>query len=346
MRKFMTHALLAAIALLFAVPALADGPGSAGPDKAAAPVIRAGPIPAPAAAAAPVGRSGAIALLDGEISLNVPAGYSFYSAEEAYAYLQRTGAAAPSGTIVGLIGRANVNVRAPGTWATVVSYDAIGYVAPETASGLADANFEADVRTARASQSRVFEGFAAQPAFDAVTPNVVWAERAAAPGSAGSDLRYEQKSLGRKGVACLSSIGSADQMDEIAAAAAGMQSMLSFGEGSRHADFQPASDQVSAYSVPGLVTGIAAGEVEPAAPAQTQTGIGGLSGWFPWIAFGVVGLAIVGYMMTRRRTAPDTDAEDDEAAPPARPAAVVAPPPPPPPPPAEAPPAAEEPKPE
>ena len=313
MRKNLTHALLAALALFMASPAFADGPGSAGPDRAAPPVIRAGPIPAPAAAAAPVGRSGAINLMDGEVLLSVPAGYRFYSAEEAYAYLQRTSAAAPSGTVLGLLAPANANVRAPGTWASVVSYDAIGYVQPETASGLADTNFEADVRTARASQNRVFEGFAAPPAFDAATPNVLWAERAAAPGSAGSDLRYEQKSLGRQGVACLTSIGSADQMDAITAAAADMQHMLSFPEGRRHADFLPASDQVSAYSVPGLVTGVAATEVQvaDATSGEGQTGIGGLAGWFPWIAFGIIGLAIMGYMMTRRRKEPEADAEPD-----------------------------------
>jgi uncharacterized membrane-anchored protein len=311
MRKNLTQALLAALALFMATPAYADGPGTAGPDVAAAPV-RAGPIPAQAATAAPVGRSGAIALMDGEVLLNVPAGYRFYSAEEAYAYLHRTAAAAPGGTVIGLLARAGANVRAPGTWASVISYDAIGYVQPQTASGLAEPNLEADVRIARASQNRVFEGFAAPPVFGAATPNLVWAERAAAPGSAGSDLRYEQKSLGRQGVACLTSIGSADQMDEITAAAGDLQAMLSFPEGRRHADFQAASDQVSAYSVPGLVTGIAAAEVQVAvAAAEGQTGIGGLAGWFPWIALGIIGLAIGGYMLTRRRKEPDTDVEPD-----------------------------------
>ncbi len=309
MRGKFTHAVLGLLALFIAAPAYADGPGSAGPDAAAAP-IRAAPIAAPAA---PEGRSGIIALLDGEMSLNVPRGYRFYSAEEAHAYLQRNGAAAPSGTVAGLLARAGANVRAPGTWASVVSYDAIGYVQPETASGLADANFEAEVRTARASQSRVFEGFAAAPAFDAAAPNVIWAERSAAPGSAGPDLRHEQKSLGRQGVACLTSIGSADQMADITAAAADMRAMLSFPEGRRHADFQPANDLVSAYSVPGLITGIAAGQVVDtiAAGGQGQSGSGGLAGWFPWIAFGVIALAGVGYMLTRRRKDPDAEPETE-----------------------------------
>jgi uncharacterized membrane-anchored protein len=151
----------------------------------------------------------------------------------------------------------------------------------------------------------VFEGFAEAPAFTAETPHLVWAERAAAPGSQGKDLRYEQKVLGRYGVASLTSIGSADQMPEIAAAAEALRGMLSFNSGARHGDFQPASDQVSSYSVPGLVTGVA--NAAPQALAETaaapagQTAFGGLSGYFPWIAIGVIVLAIAGFMMMRRR---------------------------------------------
>lgn len=331
MRFNLLHALFGAFALVLAAPALADGPGAAGPDVAAPPV-RAAPLPPQAQQAAPEGRTGVIALGDGELSLNVPAGYRFYSAEEAYSYMQRNSAATPSGSVFGLLAKAGANVRAPGTWATVVSYDAIGYVQPETASGLADANFETDVRTARASQNRPFEGFAMPAAFDAAAPELMWAERAAAPGSQGPDLRYEQKSLGRHGVATLTSIGSADQMPEMQAAATDYKAMLSFPEGSRHGDFVAASDQVSAYTVPGLVTGLSAAQVAAAAEAQgeKQKGIGGLSRWFPWIALGVVVLAGLGFMMTRRR-APDAELEEEEAQP--APKAKAAPPPPPPPPP-------------
>lgn len=299
----IAQAVLAALALFIATPVFADGPGDAGPDVAAPPAVT---QPAPSAEpAAAQGRTGQITL--DEITLNVPQGWTFYSAEEAQRYLQLNNAAAPSGAVLGLLARDGDNVRAPGTWATVVSYDAIGYVQPETASGLSDANFEADVRAARTQQARAFEGFATAPAFDTATPNLVWAERSAAPGSHGPDLRYEQKSLGRYGVACLTSIGSADQMPEIEAAAAALRGMLSFPEGRRHADFQAATDQVSSYSVPGLVTGVPTPVAQAASePAPTgQTAFAGMSGWFPWIAIGVIILAIGGYMLMRKRRPAD-----------------------------------------
>ncbi len=316
MRRNLTRAMLAALALFMVAPAYADGPGNPGPNVAAPPV-RAAPVTTPPTAqpsAAPEGRSGIIPLGNGGLSLNVPASYRFYSADEARAYLQRANQQLPSGVTYGLLARAGEDIRAPGTWATVVSYDAIGYVQPETASGLSDANFETQVRDARQTQNRAFESFATDPSFNTEMPYLIWAENVAAPGGAtGKDLRYEQKILGRDGVACMTSIGSADQMTAIAAAAGDLRGMLSFAEGKRHADFQAAVDQVSAYSVPGLVTGVPAAEpqtlVETASTGSGQTAFGGLSGYFPWIALGVVVLAGVGYLLMRRRNEDDEDFE-------------------------------------
>jgi len=312
MRKTLSRAMIAAAMLLIAAPAVADGPGDTEADVAAPPA-RTEPAPqaAPSAApdAAPQGRTGLIPLNNNEITLNVPAGYRYYSAEEAYAFLQRKNAAAPSGTVLGLLAPADTDIRAPGAWATVISYDAIGYVQPETAAGLEESTFESEVRQARTQQNRPFAGFIAAPAFESADPSVIWAERARAPGSQAADLRFEQKELGRYGVACLTSIGAADQMDEISAAAADLAAILSFPQGKRHADFAPASDQVSAYTVPGLVTGLAAPTTQALAdPAETpaeQTSFGGLAGWFPWIALGAVVLAGGGYLLMRRR-------DDDE----------------------------------
>jgi uncharacterized membrane-anchored protein len=327
MRKFIVRAALAALALTIAAPAYSDGPGDAGPDVAAPPVnVRPQPAPTEPVRAAPIappqGRSGVVPLSGGALTINVPRNYRFYGPEEANAFLQRNGAAAPAGEVLGLVAPANADVRAPGTWATVVSYDAIGYVQAETASGLSDTAFEDQVREARRAQNRPFEGFAAPPAYTATaTPRLVWAERAAAPGSAtAADLRYEQKSLGRYGVACLTSIGAADQMPAMQAAAETLQGMMSFPEGRRHEDFLPASDSVSDYTVPALVTGVnpqAQAIAEPAADASApgQTSFGGLAGWFPWIALGVVVLAGVGYFLMRPRHDDDDDSPEEPTSP-------------------------------
>ena len=308
MLKNLTHTLLAMFVALLPASAFADGRGDAGANIAAPPV-HAAPLPASAPA---TGRSGQISLMNGELALNVPHGWKFYPAEEAQAFLRRTSGAAPSGTVLGLLAKADVNPRQAGVWATVVSYDAIGYVQPETSSGLAEPNFETSVRAARASQNRAFEGFAAQPAFDTGAPDLSWAERASAPGAAtGADLRVEEKLLGRYGVASLTSIGSADQMADIMASAHELKSMLSFPAGRKASDFQAATDHVSAYTVPALVTGVPPASVQALAqtPAtgQAQTGFGGF-GAYAGIAAGVAILAALGFVFMRPRRKPEDQA--------------------------------------
>jgi uncharacterized membrane-anchored protein len=288
--------------------AYADGRGNAGRDIAAPPV-HAAPVQQQSA---PEGRTGQISLQNGQVSLNVPHGWKFYSPEEAYAFLQRTGSAAPSGTVLGLLARDGVNPRQAGSWASVVSYDEIGYVQPESASGLTDASFEQSVRDARHTQNRAFEGFAVQPVFDATLPTLAWAEHQGAPGAGGADLRMEKRFLGRKGVATLTSIGSADQQDAMQKANDELTPALTFAQGYRQADFQASTDQVSAYSVPGLVTGVPTPAQAPQALAdnagQSQTSFGGLAGMFPWIALGVIVLAGAGFMLTRKKKPEDETA--------------------------------------
>jgi len=305
MRKLITQL---AAALLFALgcvaPAFADGRGNAGPDIAAPPT-HAAPV---TREAAPQGRSGQIALMNDHLLLNVPTGWKFYPPEEAYNYLQRTNAAAPSGTVLGLLARTGVNPRQPGAWATVVSYDEIGYVPPQTASGLADPNFEQSVRDARRNQRRAFDGFATAPAFDANSATLAWAEHAAAPGAGGADLRIEKKLLGRKSVATLTTIGSADQAPDMQKASDELAPLLTFAEGYRQADFQAGVDQVSSYSVPGLVTGVPTPTAAPQALTDTQgeaqTSFGGF-GVYLWIAVGIAILAALAYGIMRGRRKPE-----------------------------------------
>lgn len=311
MRKLITQLAAALLfAVGFATTAYADGHGNAGRDIAAPPTHEA---PVHQTTAPEAGRTGQISLQNGQLSLNVPHGWKFYSAEEAYAFLQRTKSSAPTGSVLGLLARDGVNPRQDNTWATVVSYDEIGYVQPQTASGLTDANFEQSVRAARQTQSRSFEGFAEQPAFETATPTLAWAEHQAAPGTGGADLRMEKKFLGRKGVATLTTIGAADQQDKMQKGIDELTPALIFTDGNRAADFQAASDTVSSYSVPGLVTGVPTPATAPQAAAdtsgQSQTSFGGLSGMFPWIALGVIVLAGLGFLATRRKKP-----EDEEAA--------------------------------
>jgi uncharacterized membrane-anchored protein len=285
-------------------------PTPASPQTNAAPAT-----PAPAAAQTPaIGRTGQIALMDNGLTINVPSGYKFYSAEEALAFLHKNNAQTPSGSVLGLIAPAAADIRADGAWATVLSYDPINYVPAESAGGLAAPDLEERTNAARETQGRPFEGFAAQPAYDAATYHLTWAERTAPPASGGKDFRHEQRLLGRYGVAGLTSVGSADQQPAINTAAPALFAMISFPDGRKYTDFSPASDATSGYSIPGLVTGVPEANPNLVADAASAGGAnasekagagGGLQGVFPWIALGIAALAGVGYMLSRRGQSED-----------------------------------------
>lgn len=320
-----------AAALLTAAPAFADGPAQETPDIAAPPIpqqppVRAAPTPPaePAATPAPVGQTGAISLPQNTgLALNVPQGYRFYPADQARAFLQRSNTVAPPGEVLGLLAPASVRIDQPDAWATVVSFQPIGHVPNENAAKLTDPAFEGDVRAARQRASRPFEGFALAPAFAEAGPSLSWAERTAPPAAGGRDLRHELRLLGRNGVATLASIGAADQMGAMTAAAPDYLTMLQFGAGQRYTDFA-GTDRVADFDIPGLVTGESkaqaqmlvgeAASTDAPAPTQETGGGAGLMGMFPWIAAGVAGLAAVGYlaarMMRRRR---DEDLDEPEA---------------------------------
>jgi uncharacterized membrane-anchored protein len=331
----------ATLALSFS-PALADGPPSTPPVRtadAAAPApaqpqvapapaqapVRAGPIQAPAqpqataAAADAPPRTGAVTLASGAVSMNVPAGYLLYSPAEAQAYLQRVSAPAPRGEILGLLAPAGTRPTHQNFWGAVVAYEPIGHVSPDGGAALAAPGLADDVRAARTAAQRGFEGFAAQPAFDASAASLTWAERTAQPGPAVRDLRYEQRLLGRQGVVSFTSIGRSDQLSQIVAAAPATLQSASFPAGQRYADFAP-GDTASRFDLAGLVTGresataqIASDAGPPGAPAPAQKqgflGGAGLQGLFPWIAAGVVALAALGWFILGRRRRPEDDAE-------------------------------------
>jgi uncharacterized membrane-anchored protein len=91
--------------------------------------------------------------------------------------------------------------------------------------------------------------------------------------------------------------------------------MLSFPDGRKASDFQAATDHVSSYSVPGLVTGVPASaasaqtlaETPATSGGQAQTAFGGFA-TYGWIAAGVAALAALGFVLMRRKK-PDEESE-------------------------------------
>lgn len=246
MRRTILAALAVALAAGTASMALADGFGPRVTKKQAA---------AAKAAARPAsyGQTGDITLGASGLKLFVPATYYFLPGPEARAYLQRIGAPAPAGEVLGMVAPANLRSIDPGFWGAVISTNPLGHVAEERADRLAAADFIDEVRGARPATGARLEAFTSVPSYDRSRHAASWTERTAGAATART-IRSEQRLLGRNSVVGITIDARADQQASVAAAAGEVSRMISFPAGQTYADYVPASDQAPIYDLPSLLT--------------------------------------------------------------------------------------------
>lgn len=315
---------LAAVLLAgLAGAALADG---VGPRPSRAPAVQKAEQKA---AEQRYGQTGEIMLANGQIRLNVPATYYFLPAPEARAHLQRIGAQAPSGQVLGMVAPSGARPIDDGFWGAVISVNPLGHVAEERADRFAAPDFIDEVRGARPAPAPRIDAFASPPIYDSARHLAAWTERY--PGSATArTIRNEQRLLGRNVAAGVTIDARADQLATIAAAAPEVGRMVSFPAGQAYADFKPGSDPGALYDLPSLltlktkptVTAAPATEPAPGIPAQSgglqpvgepatadtpaaAFSMADVQKWLPWIGGGLVALAVIPWLvgMARRRPA-------------------------------------------
>ncbi len=275
------------------------------------------------------GQTGEITLANGAIKLWVPATYYFLPAPEARAHLQRIGAPAPAGEVLGLIAPSGARPIDAGFWGAVISTNPLGHVAEERADRLAAADFIEEVRAARPASSPRLEAFASPPVHDGARHLTAWTERTAGA-AATRTLRNEQRLLGRNLVAGVTIDARGDQLATVAAAAPEIARMVTFTPGQAYADFRAGPDPAPLYDLPSLLTlkskpvaTVAAGPVAPATPSSGTPAagipaqssglqpVGDAAGttpagafsmadvqrWLPWIAGGLVALAVIPWLV-------------------------------------------------
>lgn len=266
------------------------------------------------------GRTGEIALANGALRLWVPATYYFLSASEARAHLQRIGAPAPSGEILGLVAPSGSRPIDPGFWGAVISVNPLGRVAEERADRFAAPDFTDEVRAARGTPNAKLT-FASPPIYDSARKLAAWTERTEGPATART-VRNEQRILGRSLVAGVTIDARADQIATVAAAAPELARMVTFAPGQQYADYRPGADPAPLYDLPSLVTlkarpvtalpastppapGIPAqgGGLQPIgdAPAAAAPGLGDMTSWLPWALGILVLLAAIPWLVGMAR---------------------------------------------
>ena len=324
--------------------ALADGPGPGRrpPQKQAqAPK---GAVVAPQQ----FGQTGDITLGNGSLKLFVPATYYFLPAAEARAHLQRIGAHAPSGEVLGMVAPAGVRPIDDGFWAAVISTNPLGQVAEDRADRFGAPDFLDEVRAARAAPAARMEAFAAPPIHDGARHLTAWTERYPTTSTTARNIRNEQRLLGRNLVAGVTIDARASQLATVAAAAPEVARMVSFPAGQSYADYVAGTDPAPIYDLPSLLTlktrptpsaptvaptttaapASVAGPV-PGVPAQSSglQPVGDVAGdaapasaftaadvqkWLPWLGGGLVALAVIPWLvgMARRRS-PRSDLREE-----------------------------------
>lgn len=313
--------LAAAVAALSVPAALADGPARGPtlglvpqPDPASPPPGSVRPATPPAAGQTDVApppsqaTQRAVPLdLPGGIQANVPTSFVLYSAPEAQAYLQRIGAAVPSGQVAGLLAPVGKAPTDADFWGAVVTYTPLGYVAEDGSSAVSQTGFIDDVRAARGAAAPRLEAFEVLPVYSSAADTLVWAERTAASGGQTRTVTYSQRLLGREGVAKLDAHLRPDQLAEARAVGPAMLSVLSFPAGRRHGDYVR-GDRLAEYDVPGLISGAKRSAAQAVSAAgDGGGGGGGLPGWAPWAAIGAAVAAAGAWLafLVRRRDRDD-----------------------------------------
>jgi uncharacterized membrane-anchored protein len=148
-------------------------------------------------------------------------------------------------------------------WGAVLTYEPMGYVTDDDAKTADYAELlstmqsgEDDLNARRREggyPAQHLIGWAQQPAYDAPSHSVVWAQNIAFEGQPDNSLNYDVRLLGRHGVLSLNMITEMSKLDETRPAAMKLARSTAFIPGARYADYQEGVDAKSGLGIAGLV---------------------------------------------------------------------------------------------
>ena len=256
-----TTALLAAFTLTALLPAAAPAQDDDGEELSPEQIEElrlADPIP---------GRTGDVALPSAHATLRVPAGYRFVDAEGARHMLvdywdnPEDVAKGVLGMLVSEDCKGFVDVET----AYFFEYHDVGYVPDKDAASLDFAKVLREMqRDAKADRSRPapfraeLVGWAIPPRYDAERKVLSWGRHLSFGDPSGETkdvLNFDMRILGRRGILNVNAVADLDAADEVSAAREGIVGAVTFDPGYAYADFDPATDGKSDWSLGALVAG-------------------------------------------------------------------------------------------
>ncbi|WP_295122785.1 DUF2167 domain-containing protein [uncultured Chitinophaga sp.] len=212
-------------------------------------------------------KTGKIEISNGEIVLNVPAGFKFLDAAQSKQLLTDIWGNPPetSEDALGMIFPANTDPFTPNSYAFIVSYDETGFVKDEDADKinyddmlkqLQEDEVEANAaRTKLGYQPIHMVGWAQKPYYDKKRNVLHWAKELKFGDDEVNTLNYDVRVLGRKGVLSLKAIATTTELALVNKNIDQVLHIASFNKDFTYADFNPGVDKIAAVGIGALVAG-------------------------------------------------------------------------------------------
>ncbi|MCK7556074.1 DUF2167 domain-containing protein [Chitinophaga sedimenti] len=211
-------------------------------------------------------QTGKIDLSNGQISLNIPAGFKFGCCPKPKSTGRCMGQ--PSFCCCGCPGMifpANREVLQDSSYSFVVTYEETGYVKDDDA-----AEIDYDKMLKQMKEDEVAEneerakqgyftihtvGWAQKPFYDKQRNVLHWAQEFRAGDAEVNTLNYDVRVLGRKGVLSLRAISTINELPLVNANIDQILNIASFNKNYAYSDFDSGLDKVAAVGIGGLVAG-------------------------------------------------------------------------------------------
>lgn len=236
--------------------------------------------------------TGRTVIADGAATLDLPEGYRFLDGDQARQVITDLWENPPevAAPVIGIILPPNTGIWDEG-FTFWVQYDESGYVSDADAhamdhasmltSMLASDSADNALRIEAGYEPLYLIGWAAPPYYDGERKAIHWALEYEREDVEEHTLNYYVRILGRKGVLELNAVGSMSQLEAVKEAIPSVLGIVSFNDGYRYDQFDPATDRTAGRTVGGLVDG------------RMNEKIAEMAGLIGKIALAAVGLMLV-----------------------------------------------------
>ena len=209
--------------------------------------------------------TGTIALPNGLVKLNVPAGFKYLNAEQSNYVITELWGNPPQTGILGMILPASSGPFDQSTYAFILTYDDAGYVKDDDAENIKYDEVLKDIQKDEAEDNKEraakgypainMEGWASKPFYDKTNRVLHWAKNLHVAGSDVNTLNYEVRILGRKGFLSMNAVASMNELDSVKKDIDKVLAIPAFTDGNAYKDFDSKTDNVAAWTIGGLVAG-------------------------------------------------------------------------------------------